>query len=252
MEWAIVTGVSRGLGESIARLFLEQGICVMGLSRNANEELSKLAKENNTIFKHYSCDLSDHTAVKNTSQKMSEQIFTNELSTLYLVNNAAVIDPVDHSMNISSDDLAYHVQVNTIAPMVLMNFFLNKATEAEVALLGATITSGAAERPVYGWSAYCTTKASMNMYTKTVALEQEELNTDNKVIAFSPGIMDTDMQEKIRSNSQEQFAEIETFKAYKENNLLKEADVVGGVLVDILTDAANLENGKIYHVKDYY
>lgn len=251
MRWAIVTGVSRGLGESVAKLFLEQGINVYGISRSVNGELSDHARENNTLYKHFSCDLSDTTAIEDTCEQISDQIFMEDPSTLYLVNNAAVIDPVNQSMNIKSEDLVHHVQVNTIAPMVLMNLFLKKVTAEDVPLIGVTITSGAAERPVYGWSAYCATKASMNMYTKTVALEQEELKTGNKVIAFSPGIMDTDMQEKIRSNSQEQFAEIDTFRAYKENNLLKESDDVGGVLVDILTDGATIENGKIYNVKDY-
>lgn len=252
MKWAIVTGMSRGLGESIAKLFLEQGINVIGISRTINEDLALLAKENNTGYEHFSCDLSDVMAVEDTCQHISERIFKEDVNTLYLVNNAGVIEPVNHAMNISSSDLAHHIQVNSLAPMVLMNLFLKKTADFAVPFVGVTVTSGAAERPVYGWSAYCSTKASMNMYTQTVALEQDTLKTDNKVIAFNPGIMDTAMQEKIRTNSPEQFAEIETFKAYKENNLLKESDVVGGILVDILTDEVNLENGKIYQAKDYY
>src|SRR5690625_5281473 len=127
-------------------------------------------------------------AVQETCDKMNEYIHSQEATDLYLVNNAAVLEPIDHSMNIQKDDLAYHVQVNTIAPMTMMNYFLKQATEQELSFYGATVTSGAANRPMYGWSAYCTTKASMNMYTKTVALEQDELKTGHKVIAFSPGI----------------------------------------------------------------
>ena len=220
MKCAVVTGMSRGLGESIAKLFLEQGICVIGISRSKNHELALVAKKNNARYEHFSCDLADLPAIEETCQHISEKIFKEDVNTLYLVNNAAVIDPVNHSMNIKGSDLAYHVQVNTIAPMVLMNLFLKKSAKFAVPFVGVTVTSGAAERPVYGWSAYCTTKASMNMFTKTVALEQDELKTDNKVIAFNPGIMDTNMQEKNRTNTSDEFAEIETFKAYKENNLL--------------------------------
>ena len=251
MKYAIVTGVSRGLGESTARYFLEQEIHVVGISRNANTKLAGLAKENNTTYEHFSCDLGDVTAIESTCQHISEHIFKDDISTLYLVNNAAVVDPVDQSMNISNRDLAHHVQVNTIAPMVLMNTFLKKTADFAVPLVGAIVTSGAADRPAYGWSAYCTTKASMNMYTQTVALEQDTLKTENKVIAFNPGIMDTAMQEKIRTNSPEQFAEVDTFKAYKENNSLKDSDIVGAALVDILTDDANLKNGKMYRAEDY-
>ncbi|UJL47542.1 (S)-benzoin forming benzil reductase [Virgibacillus sp. NKC19-16] len=248
MKFAIITGVSKGLGESIATLFLESGINVIGISRSTNEKLSKLADQNNKRYMHYPCDLGDISALEDTCKAISEEVFTEELTLLYVVNNAAVIEPIDQAMNTKAESLANHIQVNTIAPMVLMNFFLRKATDARVPLFGVTVTSGAADRPVSGWSAYCTAKASINMYTQTVALEQG--NTENKVIAFNPGIMDTNMQEQLRKSSKEAFTEVETFKDYKQNNLLKDTDAVGSVLVDILTDD-DIENGKIYNVADY-
>lgn len=252
MKYAVITGVSKGLGESIAMYLLESGIHVIGISRSGSTKLNKYAESNNVTFTHFSCDLSVVAEIETTFQKISEAFFNEDLSTIYLVNNAAVLDPIDPSMDIKSNDLAYHMQVNTIAPMVLTNLFLKEATEKEVSMIGVTITSGAAERPIYGWSAYCSSKASMNRYTETVALEQKELKTGHKIIAFSPGIMDTGMQEKIRSSSKQSFIDVETFKNYKKNNDLKGTDHVGGILVDILTDEASIESGKIYNVKDYF
>ncbi|WP_430787887.1 (S)-benzoin forming benzil reductase [Virgibacillus flavescens] len=252
MKYAVITGVSRGLGESIAKYILESGIHVIGISRTRSAKLDQLAESNNVSFTHYSCDLSDVTEIENTFKKISTEVFTEKLTTLYLVNNAAVLDPINPSMNIDNHELAYHMQVNTVAPMVLTNLFLKEATEKDVSMVGVTITSGAAERPVYGWSAYCSSKASMNRYTETVALEQKELKTGHKVIAFSPGIMDTGMQDKIRSTSQQSFLDVEKFKEFKKNNDLKDTDLVGGILVDILTDEGSIENGKIYNVKDYF
>ncbi|GAB3060762.1 (S)-benzoin forming benzil reductase [Virgibacillus ainsalahensis] len=250
MKYAVITGISKGLGESVAKLFLETGVNVVGISRNNNDSLSKLAEENNMAYHHFSCDLGDTSALEETIQGITEIIFTEELTTFYLVNNAGVVEPVDQAMHIKSENLLKHFQVNSIAPMVLMNSFLKKASESGVPLFGVNVTSGAAERPTYGWSAYCSSKASVNIYTQTVALEQEELNTENKVVAFSPGIMDTEMQKQIRSSSKEEFVDVETFKNYKENNILKSTEAVGGVLVDILTDEGII-NGKIYNVRDY-
>lgn len=252
MKYAVITGVSRGLGESIAKYILESGIHVIGISRTRSAKLDQLAESNNVSFTHYSCDLSDVTEIENTFKKISSEVFTEKLTTLYLVNNAAVLDPINPSMNIDNNELAYHMQVNTVAPMVLTNLFLKESTEKDVLMVGVTITSGAADRPVYGWSAYCSSKASMNRYTETVALEQKELKTGHKVIAFSPGIMDTGMQDKIRSTSQQSFLDVEKFKEFKKNNDLKDTDLVGGILVDILTDEGSIENGKIYNVKDYF
>lgn len=252
MRYAVITGVSKGLGESVAKLFLESGINVIGISRSKNEELTTYADQNNVIFQHYSCDLGDLESLENTVSAIGNQIFAADPDSIYLVNNAAVLEPIAQATNIKNADLAYHVQLNTIAPMVMTNSLLQQATEHDVRFIGATITSGAAEGPVYGWSAYCSTKASMNMYTKTVALEQDELKTGSKVIAFSPGIMDTGMQKKIRASSADDFIEVDTFRDYQKNNLLKDTEAVGGVLVDILTDEESIENGKIYHVKDYF
>lgn len=252
MKYAVITGISRGLGESIAKYLLESGIHVIGISRTGSNSLEKHAESHNVTFTHFACDLSDVAVIESTFQKISEKIFTEDLTTVYLINNAAVLDPINPSMNIKSNELAYHIQVNTIAPMVLTNLFLKTSTENEVAMVGVTITSGAADRPVYGWSAYCSSKASMNSYTEAVALEQAELKTGNKVIAFNPGVMDTGMQEKIRSTSQDSFIDVETFKDYKRNDVLKDTDTVGGILVDILTDEGSIENGKIYNVKDYF
>ncbi|MFD2042812.1 (S)-benzoin forming benzil reductase [Ornithinibacillus salinisoli] len=252
MKLVVITGESKGLGESVARLFLDSDVHVIGISRNGNNQLHDHAKENNVTYQHHACDLGDLNAIDNTLNKIMRYISENEPSTVYLVNNAAVIDPIDHAMNVDSNALANHVQVNTIAPMVIMNSLLKIATEVKTTFIGVNVTSGAAERPIYGWSAYCSTKASINMYTKTVALEQEDLHTEHKVIAFSPGIMDTNMQEKIRTSSREAFADIDTFKNYKEQNLLRDVNSVGNVLFDILWDEAGIINGKIYNVKDYF
>ncbi|MEN1970447.1 (S)-benzoin forming benzil reductase [Lentibacillus sp. N15] len=252
MKYAIITGVSRGLGEAVANLFIESGINVIGISRNSNKKLAAYAEENNITYQHFSCDVGNLNVLEQTIGQVSNYIFQEDPTTIYLVNNAAVLEPIGPATSINNQSLQDHVQVNTIAPMVLMNTFMHEAMEKDVRFIGVTITSGAAENPYYGWSAYCSTKSSINMYTKTVAMEQDELQTGNKVIAFSPGVMDTKMQETIRATSADDFIEVDTFRNYKQQNLLKNTDAVGGVLVDILTDESNMENGKVYNVKDYF
>ena len=45
---------------------------------------------------------------------------------------------------------------------------------------------------------------------------------------------------------------MERFKQYKENNLLQDPANVAGILVDLLTDEVNLENGKIYKASEFF
>ncbi|WP_217586067.1 (S)-benzoin forming benzil reductase [Lentibacillus saliphilus] len=251
MHVAIVTGVSRGLGAATAQLLMENGTHVIGISRKTNVKLKETAHLNHVSFTHFQCDLADVSAIEETFTKISSYLTEHHVQRFDLINNAGVVEPIHQSMHIDNADLQNHVMINTVAPMALMNMSLKYATDHDVAFNGVTVTSGAAERPVYGWSAYCSTKASMNMYTKTVALEQEALGTQHNVFAFSPGIMDTDMQTDIRQTSKAAFIERDTFRDYKEQGMLRTPKEVASVLVDILGDAARIENGHIYNVRDY-
>ena len=244
-NFAVITGVSRGLGASLAKLLLETGVNVIGISRTENEELQEVAEESNQIYKHFSCDLSDVDKLEKIIDDIHEELkmyhAEQEMETIYLLNNAGVIHPIHQAQHIQSEELMRHVTINSVTPMVLTNGFLKRQEEHQIPLIVANVTSGAAERPIYGWSAYCSSKASLNMYTKTVALEQDELGTGNKIIAFSPGVMDTEMQTEIRSSTKEQFADVEKFKDYKLNN---------SFLIDIIMDE-DVKNGKIYYVTNY-
>ncbi|WP_042149257.1 (S)-benzoin forming benzil reductase [Paucisalibacillus sp. EB02] len=252
MKIALITGVSKGLGESIAKLFLESGIHVLGISRNSNNRLVKIAQKNNVNYQHYPCDLGNISEIEKMVEKIQEDVRHYSPTLLYLINNAAVVEPIKQVTQIDNKELADHFQLNTIAPIILMNKMLQFSSESNNAFIGVNITSGAAERPIYGWSAYCSSKASINMYTKTAALEQLVLKTGHKIIAFNPGIMDTSMQQTIRSSSKESFIEIDKFKEYKEKKQLRDTDTVGGILIDILNDEASIENGKIYDVNEYF
>jgi len=251
VKYAVVTGTSRGLGRSIAMFFLEAGIHVIGISRNQSKYLTKIAGDYNVSYQDYLCDLSDINQMDKLFEQISKKIYEQEPEAVYLVNNAAMLEPIGQASIQTSTQVSRHIHVNTIAPMVLTNLFLKKGSETDIPLVGLIITSGAAERPIYGWSAYCSSKASMNMYVKTVALEQNHLQTKHKIIAFSPGVMDTNMQEKIRGTSQDMFKDVETFRGYKANNQLSNTDIVGSVIVDIMSDEGTIENGKIYDISDY-
>lgn len=252
MKCAVVTGISSGLGFATAKLLLESGIHVYGVSRTNEPRLIEVAKENNVDYVHYACDLSERTEVAKTLDKLVAEVsHWTENDQLFVVNNAAVIQPIKPAHTLTQEELTYHYEVNVLAPIQLMNTLLAKSMERNVTFIGLNVTSGAAVNPLFGWSAYCSAKASINMYTKTVAHEQNELQTDNKMIAFNPGIMDTNMQAEIRSTDQANFRMVEQFKQYKQQGILSQTEAVASILIDIMTDEANIVNGTIYDVNDY-
>src|SRR5690625_1980490 len=108
MQLAIITGVSKGLGKSTARFLLESGIHVFGVSRTANKQLLQLAEENNVTYKHFPCDLGDLTRTNIVVEDMKSELNLQKLSQLFIVNNAAVVDPIHQAAKTSGIDLAYH------------------------------------------------------------------------------------------------------------------------------------------------
>lgn len=249
MKYAIITGASRGLGEAIAKRMLEEQIAVVSVSRTENEEIRQLALENGLFYKHYSCNLSLEKEIQEVFMEIAHCIYQKKPNQIYLFNNAGVIEPIETVGNLDQTPIIRNIQVNLIAPILITNIFLNKGSLAGTTVHAINITSGAATRSIEGWSVYCSAKAGLNMFTQTTALELAEMKTNNKIIAFSPGIMDTKMQETIRSSSKEAFKELEKFIDYKEKSKLQKTEVVANALVDLVLNGS-AESGKIYHVSD--
>lgn len=246
MKYAVVTGASKGLGASIAERVLQEQFGLISISRNENPSLKQLAEENRLFYKHITCDLTNSRDTEQAFSTVAEIIFSSAENEVLLVNNAGVVEPIDRVGSLDHEAIEMSLQLNIAAPMIATNLFLQKGNETKLTIVN--VTSGAAERPVHGWSVYCSTKAALNMFTKTVAVEQIH-SGHVTIIGFSPGIMDTDMQGVIRSSKEYSFQEVNKFIAYKENGMLRSTNVVADALIDLLL-TEEVENGKIYSVNN--
>ncbi|UOQ46775.1 SDR family NAD(P)-dependent oxidoreductase [Gracilibacillus caseinilyticus] len=250
MKYAVITGTSKGLGASVAKQLMEATYHVIGLARHENQELA--TAELPGSYTHYQVNLADLPATESTFQNIIAFLKQKQLDELLLVQNAALVQPIEQAGKQEMQHLADHVHVNLLAPMIITNLWLDAWRESGISLVMANVTSGAAQRSVYGWNAYCSTKAGLDRFTETVALEQAELGTDHKVFLFDPSIMDTDMQGEIRSSDRTQFKDVEQFKDYKKNHNLRDTDTVASVLVEKLVAPERIKNGEYYSVKDIF
>lgn len=243
MKYAIVTGASKGLGASIAEQLLKEGVHVIGIARQKNTQLRG-------NYQHINCDLADVEQLDKTISAIADQVFKKDVELVYLINNAATVNPIDTACNQTIEAIQAHMQINLIAPMITSSLLLKRAANINTQVIIANVSSGAAERSTYGWSAYGASKAGLNRYTDTVALEQKELNTGNKVVLLDPSIMDTKMQDDIRSTNPESFQAVDQFKQYKEENKLRDTAVVAKAFVDVLCDPSKIENGYYYRINE--
>ncbi len=249
MNYYIVTGASRGLGEAIVKEILESKSTVICLARTMNSTLQTIAFEKKATIFYEDCDLSHIQQLPETIKNIFSKINLEKAQKITLINNAGTVHPIKEAGGADHEEFTFHVHLNFLVPMLLSEALIKFTKKTYIKVLIVNITSGAANRPVPGWSAYCSTKAGLNMYTKTVGVEQEDKGTNVMAIAFSPGIMDTDMQETIRKATKGDFSSIDQFKEYHEKGLLRSPSFVAEILINLLSGP--LENGRIYDIKEF-
>lgn len=234
----IITGGSKGIGKGIIDAYLADNYYIFSIARSVNNELTEV---NQITF-----DLSKTDGIRNLISGLISKINPNEVEQITLINNAGTLGNIGRIEDIA--DIATTVALNTVAPLLLVSSFiaLTKNWKAKKHIIN--ISSGAAHKPYYGWTVYCATKAAIDMMTKTIALEQEAVENGAKIIAVYPGVVDTEMQAKIRKSDKDSFASIDRFLDLKANNALANATTVGRQLFGI--DNSDIANGSLISVNN--
>lgn len=247
MRYVIVTGTSRGLGEAIATELLEENTRLICISRKQNEQLVEKAKQLNIPLAFYPVDLQDVHNLESSMETIFSSIEENTLSSIHLINNAGVLTPMKPIEKAESELLITNVQVNLIAPMILTSSFLKYTKDLKVEKRVVNISSGAGKKPYFGWGAYCTTKAGINMFTQCVAAEESQKDYPVKIIAFAPGVIDTNMQQQIRQTKKEDFTHLDRFITLKEEGKLLSPEHVAKAVVHLL-ETEDFEQGGVIRI----
>ncbi len=249
MKYFIVTGTSRGLGKAITEQLIAKDHTIFCISRKQNNELKNLASSQGIPLYYFSCDLQKVEEVERVMEKIFTTIDFSSAEGIYLINNAGVIQPIKPIGKATSNEIATNVQVNLIAPMILSTYFIQYTSNINTVKMIINISSGAANRPSVGWATYCSSKSGLDMFTKAVSIEQENVANPAVVISFSPGIMDTDMQADIRQSDKDDFAELEKFVEFEQQGLLRSTETVAKILLNLVFNGLPV-NGKIYDIKE--
>lgn len=249
MNYYIITGTSKGLGEAIALKLIKNNTHLFCISRKRNESLIEIAKNAHCSIDYHSFDLYNINLIDDLIQSIIEKIDSKAAETITLINNAGILSPIKPIERCSSSDIVYNFHVNTIAPIILTAQFIKKTKKLKCKRTVINISSGAGKNPYSGWSSYCSSKAAIDMFTRTVGLEQTNSENQVKIFSFAPGVIDTEMQTKIRETSAEDFESVERFKAYKKDGKLLKPAYVAEKLITLM-NMSDLKQGGIYDIKD--
>ncbi len=249
MRYVIVTGTSQGLGEAIAAQLLEENTSIISISRRENKELTRLAEQYNSNCVFHSLDLQDVHNLETNFNEIISSIPENTVSSIHLINNAGTLAPMKPIEKAESELLITNVQINLLAPMILTSTFMKHTKDWKVDKRVINISSGAGKNPYFGWGAYCTTKAGVNMFTQCVATEEAEKEYPVKIVAFAPGVVDTSMQAQIRETNKEDFINLDHFIALKEEGKLLSPEYVAKAIRSLL-ETENFPQGEVIRIDE--
>lgn len=241
----VITGVSQGIGRALVDYFLNESCVVWGIGRR---EPSDLTPEQQANYRHWTYDLTQVDALEEWAETCFSEL-PSSLEEVYFIHNAGTLQPMDLIGQYPSEPLISHINLNVTSVMILSNVWVRRWQSAPIRKRMLVISSGAGKNPYVGWSAYCTGKAAVDMFVRVLAEEQKAHPHPIEIISFAPGIVDTAMQEQIRSTPIEKFPLLDKFVELKETGALAQpqdvAPIIGGHLMADL-----FENGQVVDIRD--
>jgi NAD(P)-dependent dehydrogenase (short-subunit alcohol dehydrogenase family) len=234
---AIVTGVSRGLGEALAHVLLARGFHVTGIGRTASPRL----RGERYGFVPY--DLAHVRGIDAALTGTFAAVAALRPTAVCLVNNAAVVGPVGVFGKHAAADFVAPLSLNLAAPAALANLFCRVFASTAGDRRIVNVSSGSAARVLPGSGWYSVTKAGLEMLTAAIAAEQGAQGI--RAISLRPGIIATDMQVAARSHSEANFPSVQVFRDFHEKGLLVEPDVAAARIANFVIEAP-VEQGRVY------
>lgn len=239
MDVYIITGASKGIGFELAKQLQVMGKKVIGVARTSAEGIENFVK----------ADLENSDELDALLGGIIEE-HSEVASSFTLINNAGMVNPIGLIGTVKIEEIAQALAVNLTAPMALCNAFISKLDSFTGAKRILNISSGAGRKEYEGWGTYCTTKAGLDHFSRVVALEQKSVANPVDIVSIAPGIIDTGMQEVIRSSEEETFPLLQQFVDYKEQGLLSSAKETAQKLIMFMEDKNFKEVGPIADIRN--
>ena len=221
MKTVIITGATGGLGSCITKyLVYDNTTHVICTYRNQNKFDSVLCDSKEKISRY---------KIENGEKyKEIEKLINSKTDEIIVILNAFSIDPIKAIGSYEASDIEDMLECNIRQPIYLINVLTKYCNTNGIALRVINIDSGAADFPLMGWGNYCSSKSYINAFLSVLLLENPEF----KIVSVDPGVMDTQMQAKIRGTSDKVFNKVAEFQQYKVNGMLRNPKNVAEYIVN--------------------
>lgn len=224
MPLVVLTGASRGMGLAMARQLLQGGHALVTLSRGTSSELEDVARHAGMPLAQWPQDLADGAQAAARLRAWLESQPASRYASATLINNAGVVPRIAPLADSDPADLASALRIGLEAPMQLTAAFLAATRGWGVPRKVLNISSGLGRRPMASQSAYCAAKAGMDHFTRCLALDEARQSGGARVCSLAPGVIDTDMQVRLRGADPGAFPDVQNFAQLKATGMLTSPD----------------------------
>ena len=233
----IITGASRGIGKGIAEVFAKHGANIAFTYHSSDEKAKALEKElsvNGCKAKGYKSDASDFEA----AQQLVKDVMDDFGSIDVLVNNAGITkDGLLMRMSEEDFDSVMNTNMKSVFNMTkAVATPMLKAKSGSIVNMSSVvgITGNA------GQANYAASKAAINGFTKSIALELGSRNI--RCNAIAPGFIETEMTEALAE---------ETVKQWRAQIPLKRGGTpedIANTTLFLASDLSSYITGQVIHV----
>lgn len=244
---AVITGAGRGLGKDIALYFAEEGAKVAILSRTEADlkAVSDKIAEKKGKCMIFAGDISNPDDVARFFAQTRKVFGRVDI----LVNNAAIIGPPRFMEDAAPDAWMKTININLNGMYYCIRQVLPEMIERKSGKI-LCVTSGLGSRPFPNFCAYAVSKGGVNQLTRSLSEELKPFNI--QVNAIDPGVMDTSMQDEIRSLGEEKLRTdiYSHFITLKKGGLLTPPAEIAEIAMFLSTPASDHITGEIVAMSD--
>ena len=234
---AIITGASRGIGRAIAKLFTDHGANIAFTSLKKDDNVVSLEKELNALGVKAVGYVSDASDFEDSSS-LAEKVMNDFGSIDVLVNNAGITKD-NLLMRMSEDDFNAVMKVNMNSVFNLTKACLRPMLKQRSGSI-INMSSVVGVKGNAGQSNYSASKAAINGFTKSTALELGSRNIRCNSIA--PGFIETEMTSALGKDKIDEWAQSIPLKRNGS------ANDVANVSLFLASDMSSYVTGQVINV----
>jgi NAD(P)-dependent dehydrogenase (short-subunit alcohol dehydrogenase family) len=245
---AVVTGASRGLGQRVAIRLADQGATVVLVARSEAvlEATARSIVEKGGRAEVVSADLSDPRSLEAVVAGASGVGVPS-----ILVNAAGVFGPIQLVKDSDPREWIETLMINMVSHYLTCRAFVGGMIDRGWGRIVNVTSANALHPPGPLHSAYGTSKAALNHFTRHLAAEVEGTGVTANVI--HPGDVKTDMWADIRAKAQRVGPRGEPFVQWAhwvEKTGGDDPEKAADLIINLMGDEAASVNGQFLWIKD--